>query len=91
MRRCVGVELGGYSIGAVMTSADKPDSPLDRMSVPPVLVTAPGMGALVGAQAEQFAASGVGAVFVISTGVSAIQYQWWGVTVAPVSGLTSWP
>jgi hypothetical protein len=60
MRRCVGVELGGHSIGAVVTSVDTPGSPADRMSVPSVVVTAPGMGTLVGAQAEQFAASGVG-------------------------------
>jgi len=63
MRRCVGVELGGHSIGAVVTSVDTPGSPADRMSVSPVLVIAPGRGTLVGAQAEQFAASGVGAVF----------------------------
>jgi hypothetical protein len=63
MRRCVGVELGGHSIGAVVTSVDTPGSPADRMSVPSVVVTAPGMGTLVGAQAEQFAASGVGGVF----------------------------
>jgi hypothetical protein len=63
MRRCVGVELGAHSIGAVVTSVDTSGPPADRMSVPPVLVTAPGMGTLVGAQAEQFAASGVGAVF----------------------------
>ncbi len=63
MRCCIGVELGGHSIGAVMTSLDTPGPPAARMSVPPVLVTAPGMGTLMGAQAEQFIASGVGAVF----------------------------
>jgi molecular chaperone DnaK (HSP70) len=63
MRRCVGIELGGHSIDAVVTSVDAPGSPADRMSMPPVLVTARGMGTLVGADAEQFAASGVGAVF----------------------------
>ena len=63
MRRCVGIALGGNSIGAVATGADIRASRSDRMSVPPVLVIAPEMGALVGNQAERFATAGVGAVF----------------------------
>ena len=63
MRRCVGIALGGNSIGAVATGADILASRSDRMSVPPVLVIAPEMGALVGTQAERFATAGVGAVF----------------------------
>jgi molecular chaperone DnaK (HSP70) len=63
MRRCVGIALGGNSISAVATGADILASRSDRMSVPPVLVIAPEMGALVGAQAERFATAGVGAVF----------------------------
>lgn len=63
MGRCAGIGLNGHSIRAVVTGADTSGWSSDRMSVPPVLVVAPGMGALVGAQAEQFASSGLGAVF----------------------------
>ena len=63
MRRCVGIGLSEHSIRAVVTGADMSGWSADRMSVSPVLVVAPGMGALVGAQAERFAASGGGAVF----------------------------
>lgn len=59
MGRCVGVALGTHSIGAVTAGPGSSD----QMSVPPVLVIAPGMGALVGAQAAQLAATGAGAVF----------------------------
>lgn len=63
MRRCVGIGLSEHSIRAVLTGADMSGWSADRMSVSPVLVVAPGMGALVGAQAERFAASGGGVVF----------------------------
>jgi Hsp70 protein len=63
MRRWIGVELGGHSIGAVVTSADTPGTASDLIFVPPVLAVVPGMGTRLGAQAEQFAAAGVGAVF----------------------------
>lgn len=63
MRRCVGVELAEHSIRAVVSSPDSPGSLPVRISVPAVLGIAPGMGTLVGAQAEQLAASGAGAVF----------------------------
>ena len=55
--------MGRDSVGAVVTGADTPLSPSDRVSVPAALVIAPGVGALVGAQAERFTASGSGAVF----------------------------
>ena len=63
MGRCAGIGLSGHSIRAVVTGADTSGWSSDRMSVPPVLVVAPGMSALIGAQAEQFASSGAGAVF----------------------------
>lgn len=63
MGRYVGIGLSGHSIRAVVTGADTSGWSSDRRSVSPVLVVAPGMGALVGAQAEQFASSGVGAAF----------------------------
>ncbi|MGH3827580.1 MAG: Hsp70 family protein [Pseudonocardiaceae bacterium] len=64
----MGITVGGDSVGVVVAGADTPVPPPDRMSVPAVLVTAPGVGALVGEQAERCAASGVGAVFRDFTG-----------------------
>ncbi|PZS14025.1 MAG: hypothetical protein DLM60_19825 [Pseudonocardiales bacterium] len=64
MSRCVGISVGGDSVRAVVAGADRSVSPV---SVPAVLVLAPGAGALVGAQAERFAAPG-GAVFRDFTG-----------------------
>lgn len=63
MGHCMGIGLSGHSIRAVVTDTDTSGGSSDRMSVPAVLVVAPGMGALVGARAEQFAASGLGGVF----------------------------
>lgn len=72
MRRCVGAELGGNSISGVVTSAYTPDSPPDRMSVPPVLVTAQGgtrWWVLRPSSSPQQTSAGCS---VTSTGVSAI-------------------
>lgn len=63
MNRCVGIVVGKDSVSAVVAGTDSVVSSSDRMSVPAVLLIAPGSGALVGAQAERFAASGVGVVF----------------------------
>ncbi|MGH3780308.1 MAG: Hsp70 family protein [Pseudonocardiaceae bacterium] len=68
MSRCVGIAVGGDSVGAVVAGADRVVSSCDQVSVPAVLVLAPEVGALVGAQAERFAASGSGAVFRDFTG-----------------------
>ncbi|MGC1732686.1 MAG: Hsp70 family protein [Pseudonocardiaceae bacterium] len=63
MSLCVGVVVGGDSIGAVAAGKDTPVSTPCRASVPALLVIAPGVGVLVGPQAERFAGSGTGAVF----------------------------
>lgn len=63
MGLCVGVALGGDSVSAVVASEDTRLSAADRVSVPALLVIVPGVGALVGPQAERFVASGAGAVF----------------------------
>ncbi len=67
MSLCVGVAMGGGSVSAVVASADTLGSTSHRVSVPAVLMITP-RGVAVGAQAEQFAASGVGAVFRDFTG-----------------------
>jgi molecular chaperone DnaK (HSP70) len=67
MSLCVGVALGGDSVSAVVAGADTLGSTSHRVSVPAVLVITP-RGVAVGTQAEQFAASGVGAVFRDFTG-----------------------
>lgn len=63
MSLCVGVALGGDSVSAVVAGEDTRIPTADRVSVPALLVIAPGVGALVGPQAERFAASGGGTVF----------------------------
>jgi molecular chaperone DnaK (HSP70) len=63
MSLCVGVALGGDSISAIVTGEDTRVSSAVRVSAPALLVIAPGVGALVGPQAERCAASGGGAVF----------------------------
>jgi molecular chaperone HscA len=63
MSLCVGVTLGGDSVGAVVVGEDTRMSTHERVSVPALLVIANGVGSLVGPQAERFAASGGGAVF----------------------------
>jgi molecular chaperone DnaK (HSP70) len=62
MSLSVGVALDGDSASAVVASPGTLGSTSHRVSVPAVLVITP-RGVAVGAQAEQFAASGVGAVF----------------------------
>ena len=68
MSRCVGIAVGGESVKAVVAGTDRAASPCDQMSVPAVLALAPGLGVLVGAQAERLAASGAGSVFRNFTG-----------------------
>jgi molecular chaperone DnaK (HSP70) len=63
MSLCVGVALGADSVSAVVAGEDTRVSTPDRVSVPALLLIAPGVGPLVGPQAERFAASGGGAVF----------------------------
>jgi hypothetical protein len=68
MNHCVGIVLGGDSVSAVVAGTDSVVSTSDQISVPAVLVIAPGARAVVGAQAERSAAAGVGAVFRDFTG-----------------------
>jgi molecular chaperone DnaK (HSP70) len=63
MSLCVGIALDAGSVSAVVASEDARASTAGRISVPALLVIDPEVGALVGLQAERFAASGAGAVF----------------------------
>ena len=62
MSLCVGIAVGGDFLSAVVTGSDTLSSSPIRVSVPALIVITP-RGVLVGAQAERFAASEVGAVF----------------------------